>query len=260
VQGSDSSEPASGWQGIDAAARAIDVSLSEDQIRRLGRYRDVLLEWNQRFNLTAVTEPDDVDRRLVLDAVRMLPAFNAHVAKGASVVDIGSGGGLPAVPLAILRPDVAFTLIEATGKKTTFLRAAASELGLERFTVIHGRAEECGHDQRYRGAFDAATARAVASLPALVELLMPLVKVGGVALLPKGLELTGELAAGEIAAEMLKAAIISSDVMPGGEARLVVVRKVGPTPKAYPRRAGIPAREPLGGSAMQQRSGSGATA
>ena len=260
VPDSGSSETGERWPGLATAAAERAVVLTSVQVEKLTTYRDLLLSWNARFNLTAITDPVDVDRRLILDAVQMLPAVDRHLAAGDSVVDIGSGGGVPAIPLAVLRPDLSFTLIEATGKKVTFLNAVAKELGLHQLTALHGRAEELGQDDGYRGRFHAGTARAVSSLPALIELLMPLVEVGGVALLPKGLEITGELEAGREAALLLNAAIIESDVMPGGESRLVVVRKTGPTPARYPRRAGIPAREPIGSSLLQPRSGSGASA
>jgi 16S rRNA (guanine527-N7)-methyltransferase len=233
------------------AAAAAEAGLDDGQIRALSRFRDLLLAWNERFNLTAVREAAAVERRLLLDALRMLPALDAAVA-GAGVavprvVDIGSGGGLPAVPIAICRPGVRVTMVEATGKKVAFLREAVRDLGLANATAIHARAEEIARDLDHRAAYEIATARAVASLPALVELTMPLLRPRGVALLPKGLDLDDEIRAGEAAAREVGAEIRSAEVLPGGESRLVVVRKLRPTPERFPRRAGMPAREPLGG-------------
>jgi 16S rRNA (guanine527-N7)-methyltransferase len=230
---------------------------------RLGVYRDLLLEWNGRFNLTAVTEPGEVDRRLVGDALRLLPEVDAYLddsrTRGAqrvpeesrrSLVDVGSGGGVPGLVVAICRPGLDVTLVEATGKKVAFLRHAIAALGLERVEAIHGRAEELGRDDRYRARYDLATARAVASLPALLELCVPLLRVGGRALFPKGADLGTELAEGERAAALVGARIVRAEALPTGPGetvtRLVIADKIGETPTRYPRRSGIPAKEPLG--------------
>lgn len=239
---------ASAWDGF--ATAAANAGLTPEQVAGLLRYRDLLLDWNTRFNLTAVTDSETVERRLLLDALRMLPAIDTAVAgSGESaprLVDIGSGGGLPALPIAICRPKLSVTMVEATGKKVGFLKAAIDELGLRSAAALHGRAEDIARELDHRAAYEVATARAVASLPALIELAMPLLRPRGVALFPKGLDLADELRAGEAAAREVGAEIVSADELPGGETRLVVVRKRRPTPERFPRRAGIPAREPLG--------------
>jgi 16S rRNA (guanine527-N7)-methyltransferase len=236
----------------DPATTALIASLDDVQRAQLATYRDLLLEWNQRFNLTAVTEPAQVERRLLLDALRMLPAVDEIVATSEAprLIDVGSGAGFPGMVLKIARPALDVTMVDATGKKVSFLTTAIEQLGLNGVTAIHARAEDLGQDPAYRERFDLATARAVASLPALLELCMPLVRVGGRALFPKSEGLEKESAQGRRAAPLVGAKVARVSPLPHAETErvtlLVVVDKMEPTPPRYPRRAGIPAREPLG--------------
>ncbi len=251
----------SAWDGF--ALAASDAGLSRNQADDLLRYRDLLLDWNTRFNLTAITDPAAVEQRLLLDALRMLPAIDDAIAASGEakprLADIGSGGGIPALPIAICRPVLAVTMIEATGKKTGFLRAAIDDLGLRNAAALHGRAEDIARELDHRAAYEVVTARAVSSLPALIELAMPLLRPRGFGIFPKGLDLDDELRAGETAAREIGAEIVSANVLPGGDTRLVVVRKRRPTPERFPRRAGIPAREPLGGVAGRSGGSPGRT-
>ena len=152
--------------------------------------------------------------------------------------------------LKIARPNLDVTLIEATGKKVAFLRHAIATLGLEGVEALHGRAEELGRDPRYRGRYDLATARAVASLPVLLEICLPFLRVGGRALFPKGAALGTELAEGERAAALVGGRIERAELLPGGAdepvTRLVIAAKIRETPNRFPRRSGVPAKEPLG--------------
>ncbi len=231
------------------------LGLSRDEcLSRFDHYRSLLIDWNSRQNLTAVTDPAEIDRRLFLDALRMVPILRNQLA-GQSIprlVDIGSGGGFPALPLKIACPDIQMTLIEATGKKVRFLRHVIDALDLTGIDAIHGRAEELGHDPAHRDAYDIATARAVASLPALLELSFPLLRVGGQALFPKGCDLDDELATGRRAAVTLGGRIDGVTTVVTGQSCLVRVTKTAPTLVRYPRRPGIPAREPLGSSRGRQ--------
>jgi 16S rRNA (guanine527-N7)-methyltransferase len=183
----------------------------------------------------------------------MIPTLDGVVASKAErtekvlrLVDVGSGAGLPGLALKIVRPEIDVTLVDATAKKVTFLDAVITELNLPAVRAVHGRAEDLGQDPVYRGRFDVATARAVASLPVLLEYVVPLLAVGGVALLPKGLALEDELRQGQRAATKLGARIVASDRLPETATRLVVVAKQSPTPAQYPRRTGLPSRTPLG--------------
>jgi 16S rRNA (guanine527-N7)-methyltransferase len=225
------------------------VSGVDDGVRKqLAVYRDELLRWNERVNLTAVRDPEGVDRRLIGDALRLLPFVDAT--DGARLVDVGTGAGLPGLVVKIARPKIDVTLIEATGKKVAFLRHVIGILGLERVEALHGRAEELGRDPEHRGRYDLATARAVAALPTLVELCLPFLRVEGRALFPKGADLGTELAEGERAAALVGGRIETTEELPGdaGEpvTRLVIAAKIRQTPNRFPRRSGIPAKEPLG--------------
>ncbi len=233
-----------------ALAATHGISLSPDQVARFDTYRSLLLTWNEHTNLTAITTPAEVDRRLFLDSILLLPALDAALqvmqAAPGRLIDIGSGAGFPGLPIKIMRPDLGITLIEATGKKVVFLDACIAALGLDRITTIHGRAEDLAHDPAYREQFDLVSARAVATLPALLELGMPFLHPGGRGLFPKGLDIAEELAAADAAAPLVGGRIVASRLLPGGQTTLVAVAKTSSTPPTYPRRAGIPAREPLG--------------
>lgn len=238
------------------------LGLTEEARGRLREYRDLLLRWNQRFNLTAIREAEAIDRLLIGDALAMLPAVDDAIAaaragrRGHSegerplLVDVGSGAGFPALVLKVARPEIDLTMMEATRKKVGFLEHVILALGLDRATALHGRAEEFGQQDRHRGRYDIVTARAVAALPALMELCLPLLRVGGVGLFPKGMELAGELAEGSAAADVVGGRIVSSNPIGNGTddpvTRLVVAVKLARTPQLYPRRSGLPAKEPLG--------------
>lgn len=249
----DPSPIAPSWPGLAAAADRIGIALNADALARFARYRDVLLERNAQVNLTAIRDPADIERRLILDALAILPALDAashRVPRGSGdtirLVDIGAGAGFPGLPLKIARPALDLTLIDATAKKTAFLSELIADLGLDRARAVHGRAEDLGQDRTYRARFDVATARAVASLPVLLEYVVPFLRVGGTALLPKGLQIDEELREGRRAASILGAEIVSANRLPVAGTRLVVATKARPTSADYPRRPGIPSRSPLG--------------
>ncbi len=230
------------------------LQLSAGQSAAFATYRDLLIDWNGRFNLTAITDPEQIDRRLFLDALRMIGPVTAiarpdptrDVRTAIRMVDMGTGAGFPGLALKIALPELDVTLIEATGKKVQFLEAVIGKLGLSGIVALHDRAEEIGTRPAYRGAFDLVTARGVSSLPALFEMAAPLLRMGGVGLFPKGMDLQEELATGQRAAKIVGLVVEASDVVAGSETRMVVVRKMTETPRQYPRRPGMPARDPLG--------------
>lgn len=232
------------------------IDLTDIQIQQLVAYGELLFEANASTNLTAVRDIPGIERRLLLESLRLLePLRMAPLIDqlgNRSLLDIGTGGGLPGMVLAIACPDIDVFLLDATGKKVSFLDVVVRKLELGNVHTIHGRAEEIAHQPRYRSAFDLITARAVSSLAALLELGLPMLRTGGTMLLPKGLEIEDELANAARAASMLNGEIVAASVLPDAgstvETRLVIARKIGPTPGKYPRRSGVPSKDPLGSS------------
>ncbi len=245
--------PRNDWSGLAGASGQLGVSLDADALTRFARYRDLLLERSAQFNLTAIREPEVIEQRLFLDAIAMIPELDRLMESGGHragraprLIDVGAGAGFPGLALKIVRPHLDVTLVDAKAKKVAFVNEVITALGLNHVRAVQGRAEELGQDSAYRARFDIATARAVASLPVLLEYVAPFLIVGGTALLPKGLEIAEELRRGRRAAAAFGAEIVSAEVLAVGTTRLVVVRKIAPTAALYPRRVGIPSRDPLG--------------
>lgn len=241
-------------------------ALSERQLEQLRMYRDALFEHNKVTNLTAIRDLGGIERRLILESLRLLDPLLAvvdvaqpHQASPATVLDIGTGGGLPGLVLAIALPKIEFTLLDATSKKIAFLQSQIEDIGLHNARAIHGRVEEIARDPDFRGMFSAVVARAVSSLPALIELGLPMLRLGGHLLFPKGNEIEEELEHGRNAATILGGEIVEASLLPNVgsyvETMLVIVRKSAPTPGAYPRRSGIPSRDPLRARSRNRHSG-----
>lgn len=236
---------------VDGTA-ALGLTLSAAQVQALLRYRTLLLEWNQRFNLTAITDLTAVLVRHFLDSLTCAPHLPETAAntEAPRLLDIGSGAGLPGLPLAIACPDWHVTLLEATGKKVTFLRAVLDDLALPNVVAVTGRAEEWARYPEQRAHYDAVTARAVASLPTLLEYCAPFLRVQGRCILPKKGDLTEELASGRRAASLLGArphppAPVTLPALADGRVILVATQET-PCPPQYPRAAGAPTKQPLG--------------
>ena len=210
-------------------------------------YRQELLDWNARFNLTAITDPQEVLLKHFLDSLSLLTVYDKPQTR---LLDIGSGAGFPGLPLKIARPHWHVTLLEATGKKVNFLRHLVTALQLEHVEVIQGRAEELAQQRRYRASFDLVTARAVASLPTLLEYCAPYCRVGGCIILPKKGDLVEELAQGKRAAAQLGAGLQADVpvVLPGlaDGRRLLVWQQQKPCPAQFPRSGAVIAKKPLG--------------
>lgn len=211
------------------------------------RYRQELLDWNTRVNLTAITDPQEVLLKHFLDSLSLLTVDDAPHTR---LLDIGSGAGFPGLPLKMVRPQWQVTLLEATGKKVNFLRHVVATLQLEQVEVIQGRAEELAHQNRYRASFDLVTARAVAALPTLLEYCAPYCRVGGRIILPKKGDLVEEMAQGKRAAAQLGAGL-QADVpvtLPGliDGRRLLVWQQQKPCPAQFPRSGAVMTKKPLG--------------
>ena len=225
----------------------LHLQLSQHQVEQLLHYCQELLDWNTRMNLTAITNPEEVWLKHFLDSLSLLSVYDKPQTR---LLDIGSGAGFPGLPLKIVRPEWQVTLLEATGKKVTFLRHIIDLLQLPNVIAIHGRAEEFAHKPEYRATFDLVTARAVASLPTLLEYTAPFCRVGGIIILPKKGELAEELAQGSRVAPLVGAAL-KADVpvtLPGLDdgRRLPVWEQKKLCPEQFPRSGGVMVKKPLG--------------
>ncbi|TMC22932.1 MAG: 16S rRNA (guanine(527)-N(7))-methyltransferase RsmG [Chloroflexi bacterium] len=226
------------------------VGLTIDNVQLLEqfqRYRQELLTWNARFNLTAITDPEEVLTKHFLDSLSLLTVYDRPSAR---LLDIGAGAGFPGLPLKIVRPQWQVLLLEATGKKVTFMQHVIDMLELKGVSAEHGRAEERAHTAEYRNAFDVVTARAVASMPILLEYAAPFCRVGGRIILPKKGDFAEELAQGKRAASQMGVAF-KADVrveLPGlaDDRHLLVWEQRTLCPAQFPRSGSVMAKKPLG--------------
>ena len=226
----------------------LGVQLNERQRAAFDLYARELLEWNRKFNLTSITDPEQIRIKHFLDSLSCWLAIQAE--PPGNLVDVGTGAGFPGIPLKIIHPEIHLSLVEATGKKAGFLLHLVQFLRLEDVHVATNRAEEFGQVAAHREAFDWAVARAVAPMAVLAEYLLPVVKIGGHALAQKGKDAVAEVEASKVAIKKLGGELqeLKKVDVPGldEERYLVVIKKVSPTPETYPRRPGLPGKRPLG--------------
>jgi len=225
----------------------IGIRLSAAQLATFEQYERTLLEWNMRFNLTAIRDPEEVRIKHFLDSLTCLIAMRDTPTE--RVIDVGSGAGFPGIPLKIICPAMRLTLVESVGKKAEFLRYTIKILGLENVNIVQERAETLGQMSLHRERYDWAVGRAVAVMTVLAEYLLPLVKVGGKVLAMKGESGPAEAHAAEHAMRLMGGHLrqLIPVTLPAvvEEHYLVVVDKVAATPQSYPRRIGVPSKKPL---------------
>jgi 16S rRNA (guanine527-N7)-methyltransferase len=224
----------------------VGITLTARQVNAFERYEEALLDWNSRFNLTAIRDVEGIRSKHFLDSLSCLLVVRD---KSARLIDIGTGAGFPGIPLKIVLRDLHLTLVESVGKKAEFCRHVVKLLKLENVEVVQARAEELGQNPKYREKYDWAVARAVANMPALVEYLLPLVRIGGAAISQKGENGPAEAHSAEKATRMMGGSLrqLHPVMLPGvaEERYLIVVDKIAATPPQYPRRVGLPAKSPL---------------
>ena len=226
-------------------ARMINDELTEDQVENFFKYMNLLLKWNEKINLTAITDVDDIILKHFIDSMTVLK----YIEKDKSIIDVGTGAGFPGIPIAIMREDVKITLLDSLNKRINFLNEVCSELKINNIETIHGRAEEAGQNKQYREKYDIAVSRAVANMTTLSEYLIPFVKVGGICICMKGSEIDHELEQAKFAIKELggkiekveKFNLPDSDI----ERNIVIIKKIKPTPNRYPRKAGMPSKMPI---------------
>jgi len=229
-------------------ARRLGIPLGERELAQFQTYYEELVVWNQQMNLTSITGYEPVQVNHFLDSLTVVIAY---VPQGKiKVIDVGAGGGFPGIPLKIVFPDINLTLLEATGKKVLFLQHIVSKLGVENVQVNTGRAEEVAHLPAQREKYDLVLARAVAPLVTLVEYTLPFCRPGGIFVAHKKGEIADEVARAKPAITILNGRLLETKpvILPEFKDHryLVVVKKLGETPAAYPRRSGLPVKKPLG--------------
>jgi 16S rRNA (guanine527-N7)-methyltransferase len=229
------------------AQRQLGLHLTRSQLSALSLYERELVDWNTRFNLTAIRDPQEIHIKHFLDSLTCLMALRESPID--RLIDIGTGAGFPGIPIRIIFPKMRLTMVESVGKKAEFCRHVVNILELQGVEVVQERAETLGQNPSYRERFDWAVARAVAILPVLAEYLLPLVRVGGSMLAMKGESGPAEAHSAERAMRVLGGHLrqLIPVTLPGvaEERYLVVIDKVAATPNGYPRNVGVPAKHPL---------------
>lgn len=224
----------------------IDIMFNDKQLNKFYDYMKLLLEWNEKINLTAITDPEEVILKHFIDSL----TINKYIEENKSVVDVGTGAGFPGIPLKIYRPDIKVTLVDSLNKRINFLDEVISSLKLDNIYTVHSRIEDFGKNKKYREKFDYVTARAVANLSVLSEYLIPIAKIDGKCICMKGSNVEEELSNGKVAIGILGGKIEKVDefYLPDSDIcrNIIVINKVKNTPNKYPRKAGIPSKEPLG--------------
>ena len=235
---------------LESGAGKLGLHLSPKQVEQFDIYYHELIDWNQRINLTRITELAEVQVKHFLDSLTVTLALKPPLnTSPITCIDIGSGAGLPGIPLKIVLPDLKLTLLEATAKKADFLRHVTGKLGLDNVEVVVGRAEEVAHEAKYRERFALALSRGVAPLPTLAELTLPFCAVGGSFISQKKGAIEPEIGQAEKAINLLGGKlreVKKIDLKEFTDERyLVMIDKVSPTPEKYPRRAGVPKKRPI---------------
>lgn len=225
----------------------LGIDVNDEMLDQFKIYREILVDWNQKMNLTGIEDEKEVYIKHFLDSVSGVS--NGYIKDGMSLIDVGTGAGFPGLPLKICLKDLNLTLLDSLNKRINFLQEVSNNIGLENVEFIHGRAEDFGKDENYREQYDIATARAVAGLPILMELCVPFIKVGGYFVCLKGPNANLELEESKAAMEVLGVEFIEKiDVeLPDSELKhnILVFKKIINTPEKYPRKAGKLTKKPI---------------
>lgn len=227
----------------------LGLTLTKQQVERFETYYEMLTEWSERISLTAIRDLEGVQKRHFLESASIIPvlADQGLTLRDRSLIDVGSGTGVPGIPLKILEPSLRLTLVEAKRRKAQFLEAVLPVLGLSDVTVVTQRAEQAARNPDHRDQYDFAVAKALAPMRTLAELMLPFVTMGGVAIAPKGSDAENEVKEAHVAIETLKGSVRAVAPLPLSDPaqQVILVDKDLPTPLRYPRRPGVPAKRPL---------------
>lgn len=226
-------------------AQEIEYTLQKEQLEQFFTYKELLIEWNKKMNLTAIEQEEDIITKHFIDSL----SIASYIPDTAKVIDIGTGAGFPGIPLKILKKDLSITLLDSLNKRITFLEEVIRNLSLENIQAVHARAEELAHEEEYREQYDIAVSRAVAPMHTLLEYMLPYVKIGGKCICMKGPNLQEESKDLQNCLETLGGKIekIEEIVLPETEIKrnIMLIKKENKTPKKYPRNPGMPSKKPL---------------
>ena len=226
-------------------AEFIGVTLEDDQLEQFYKYKNLVIEWNEKINLTAITDDLEFAVKHFVDSL----TINKYIEKGKTIIDIGTGAGFPGIPVKILNKDNKVILFDSLNKRLKVLEEIIEKIGLQNIETLHGRAEETFKNKKHREKYDIATSRAVAALNVLVELMLPAVKVGGICICMKGNNAENEIEEAKKAIKELGGEIIKIEklVLPelNLERNIIIIKKVKQTQNKYPRKPGTPQKEPI---------------
>ena len=230
---------------VKTECKKIGIELSDIQAEQFERYYELLIEWNEKINLTRITDREEVALKHFADSLTLVKHY--EIKQNAKVIDVGTGAGFPGIPLKILRPDISLTLLDSLNKRLNFLSTVCSEIGIDA-ELVHSRAEDGGRNPKLRESYDLAVSRAVARLNVLSEYCLPFVKVGGAFAAMKGPDAEEEIKEAENAVKILGGKTIKSDFFELGSAggrTIVIAEKLSKTPRAYPRQSSKIKSKPL---------------
>ena len=226
-------------------AQKINIELDKNQIEKFYKYMDLLIEWNEKINLTAITNRKDIIVKHFIDSL----TIQRYLGNAVNIIDVGTGAGFPGIPIKIINPNLKVVLVDSLNKRINFLQDVIKKLNLDNIEVIHARAEDLGQNKKYREAFDIVTSRAVANMSVLSEYLLPLARVNGKCICMKGSDIEEELENSKYAINLLGGKIEQVDKFELSNERIgrniIIVKKLKNTPNSYPRKAGTPAKKPL---------------
>jgi len=234
------------YELMESSCNNIHLKFDKDKYLKFVEYKDLIKEWNQKVNLTAITEDEEIIKKHFIDSIKIFNFKEFQNAK--SVIDVGTGAGLPGIPIKIMKPELDVVLLDSLMKRVNFLNEVIEKLNLFDINAVHGRAEDFGKVE-YREVFDIAVSRAVANLTLLSELCLPFVKVGGYFLAMKGPSVDSEIIDAKFAISTLGGKledIVEIDIEDSNlKHNIVIIRKIMKTPKQFPRKPGVPSKKPL---------------
>jgi len=233
------------FEKMQEKSKVLEIIFSVEQLEQFFAYMNLLIEWNEKMNLTAIIEPEEIVLKHFIDSITILK----NIEDNSKIVDVGTGAGFPGIPLSIMNPSLKITLVDSLNKRLIFLQEVINRLNLKNVEIVHARAEEFGQNEKYREKFDISTSRAVANLSTLSEYLIPLVKIGGKVISMKAADAQNEINEAKKAIEILGGEIekIEEFNLPQSDIgrTIITIKKEKQTPSKYPRKPGTPSKEPI---------------